>query len=387
MLFLALFLSSLLLLIGNWAAYRSRHPILVTVLSGLGFTVFPLGIGFLSPVVALQGLLLVIAMTVWRFKGWRPGAFLAQSCGATLAAYAIVSWFALQDCARLRGQFPYVSIEDRLGAKAPTDSGPLPAKTVGHLDSLETAIDDGKSFFRAPWSSRADGLQQLHEEAVQVFVNRPGFGVARISGLSEWMLKSGLRATPPVPQPGPRLPPASLAASLESPAVRQEADAWEKDLFGVHRNSVADFVNPGGFGFFKDRRHVAGFQSHQFSEVPRADDPWQLQTLDLVGLLRHDQPVAYISANLPRMDELRDAPTRPLDDFETAGLAALGRGEDLSVRQSAECRRVLGAVRCTKHCLSCHGGERGDLLGAFSYTFTPASRNSVVRRLPHAGPP
>jgi hypothetical protein len=132
---------------------------------------------------------------------------------------------------------------------------------------------------------------------------------------------------------------------------------------------VIDFVNPKGFGFIKDRRHVAGFQEHQFSRQPDPTQGWALRTLDLVGLVVHEGPVAYVSANLPRMDELRKAPTRPLDPFETAGLAALRRGEDLFVRDTTDGRRrVLGAIRSGKQCLSCHGGERGELLGAFSYT-------------------
>lgn len=31
-------------------------------------------------------------------------------------------------------------------------------------------------------------------------------------------------------------------------------------------------------------------------------------------------------------------------------------------------RHVLGAIRSGKQCLSCHEGERGELLGAFLYT-------------------
>ena len=29
---------------------------------------------------------------------------------------------------------------------------------------------------------------------------------------------------------------------------------------------------------------------------------------------------------------------------------------------------MLGAIRSAKQCVQCHGGQRGDLLGAFSYT-------------------
>src|SRR5262249_35164407 len=143
----------------------------------------------------------------------------------------------------------------------------------------------------------------------------------------------------------------------------QRGTGLAEELWSMHRFGVADFVNPNGFGFFKDRRHVAGFQPHRFSQAPQPAERWALLTLDLGGLVLHDEPVAYVSAHLPRMEELRGAPTRPLDPFEALGLKALRRGEDLFVRDTAEVRRVLGAVRNTRQCLSCHGGERGELLG------------------------
>src|SRR6185437_2554396 len=115
-------------------------------------------------------------------------------------------------------------------------------------------------------------------------------------------------------------------------------------------------------------------QPHQFSKQPAPVRRWSLKTLDLVGLVMHDEPVAYVSANLPRMDELRRAPTRPLDAFEAAGLESLRGGEDLFVRDTPDGqRRALGAIRSGKQCLSCHEGQRGELLGAFSYTLFPAS--------------
>jgi hypothetical protein len=145
----------------------------------------------------------------------------------------------------------------------------------------------------------------------------------------------------------------------------------ESTLVKLHRDGVVDFVNPGGFGFVKDRRHVAGFQEHHFSQVPKTDE-WKLQTLDLVGLVVHERPVVYVSDKLPRMDELKKAPTRALDGFEELGLAALAKGDDLFVRDVDDVRRMLGAVRSAKQCVGCHGGERGDLLGAFSYTLKRA---------------
>ena len=93
-----------------------------------------------------------------------------------------------------------------------------------------------------------------------------------------------------------------------------------------------------------------------------------VQTLELVSLLLHDEPEVYESSHLPRMDRVHAMPTRPLDRFERFGLDALRQGEDLFATQGDEGVRMLGAVRAFRQCLPCHGGERGALLGAFSYT-------------------
>ena len=87
----------------------------------------------------------------------------------------------------------------------------------------------------------------------------------------------------------------------------------------------------------------------------------------MVSLLKHDEPVTYVSNHLPRMDELRDAPTRPLSSFETNALACLRKGQDLQVESTADRIQVLGSIRAIRQCLACHEGQRGDLLGAFSY--------------------
>jgi hypothetical protein len=94
---------------------------------------------------------------------------------------------------------------------------------------------------------------------------------------------------------------------------------------------------------------------------------WRVQTLELVGLLLRDEPQVYNSDQLPRMDQLPGAATRALDRFERIALNDLRRGEDLFITQGEEGVRMLGAVRSTKQCVGCHGGDRGDLLGAFSY--------------------
>ena len=71
---------------------------------------------------------------------------------------------------------------------------------------------------------------------------------------------------------------------------------------------------------------------------------------------------------LPRMDLLRKAELRPLDTFEASGVVRLRQGQTLVVSEEGLFRlRLLGAIRATAGCVDCHGCERGELLGAFSY--------------------
>ena len=207
---------------------------------------------------------------------------------------------------------------------------------------------------------REFNLQRLHERSVDEFVDSPGFGVGRLRTFDnpEGYYKRGYRE--PIPEPG-------LGPDFSPPDVWNPVTIPHADEF--HTDSVVDFTHPGGFGWVKDRQNVAGFQQHGFSKVPGGPAAkWKVGTIDLVGFLLHETPRAYISANLPRMEELRDAPTRDLDPFEAEGLKELQGGEDLFVRGSERQVRMLGAIRATRQCLQCHGGDRGDLLGAFSYS-------------------
>ncbi len=209
----------------------------------------------------------------------------------------------------------------------------------------------------------------LHDDAVGLFVACFGFGVARLSPYpSEANLAYGLREGPGLLQPGRRIAPARSPGEWgPSP------DGAEEPLGRLHDEGVIEFAHPAGFGYVKDRRHVAGFEGHRFGEVPGSWGRWELQTLELVGLLVADEPRIYVSDHLPRMDGQRDVPTRPLDPFEAVGLETIRGGDDLLIARDGATTRMLGAIRSLKQCVACHGGERGDLLGAFSYTLRRSS--------------
>jgi hypothetical protein len=367
MLYASLILSAILLAVVNGLVLRSERPFLPFLCCGLVFVFGPFCLTAVFPPVVLQVLLLFVAFGVWRVSRRKPLAFLPLSLLATVIAYGVCAGLAYRDVTRLREKFPYESLEGRLPSPRPGPrDGPLPEVTARRLDRLEETIKGASHF--GVW--RTDSLRRLHEDAVDSFVSSPGFGSARMTLLSREWLVSGMRTDPPLPQPDPAI---STGQSVVAPGGEVRTPDTDP-LYDLHWNSLTDFVHPEGFGYVRDRGHVAGFQVHQFSRTPKPGESWRLQTLELVGLALHDAPVVYVSPHLPRMDELREAPTRPPDAFEAAGLESLRSGEDLVVGGTADGLRMLGSLRSTEQCLACHGGERGDLVGAFSYTLRRATR-------------
>ena len=124
---------------------------------------------------------------------------------------------------------------------------------------------------------------------------------------------------------------------------------------------------PHGFGFIKDRWHVAGFESHGFSAVPGPAGQWEVRNIELVSLLLHDQPEVYLSDRLPGDEEnTRHAEHAPLDQFERFGLVRLERGEDLFISavggRTADARRIRSPEAVRGLPPPEHGGPAGGVL-------------------------
>jgi hypothetical protein len=209
----------------------------------------------------------------------------------------------------------------------------------------------------------------IHARHYELFVRSMGFGVAR-------MLQ-------PMPE-GPRRPPLrdiryNEAAADPSQLSNSEWDAPSRvgkasNIGHLHEASRLDFLDPESFGAtLEPRRTVVGFIQHAFHFSPAAslEDPhiWTIDRLELVSLLKFDEPRVYVLDHLPRMDQLSsdNVPTRPLDEFESGSLEKLRTDEDLVITNAGPAYRMLGSLRAAKQCLNCHTAERGDLLGAFSY--------------------
>ena len=298
----------------------------------------------------LHAALALLALVVWKSH---------QGSARTLVAYMIVGLalpygltaYRIDHVAqqhRLKKAFPFESMEARV--PVPKTHGPtkIPRETEEHLKDLE------KNVASKTYDSRTKMLKRLHQDSLQSFIDSPGFGNERNP-----IVLLTLRY--PIHQPDPA-PSSSIAES----DLQEPKNLKLDPLQALHLSSIVDFVSPRGFGLIVSRQKVAGFIPHQFSTVPSAEH-WKVRTLELVGLLMHDDPVVYVSDALPRMDKVREAKTRRLNTFEEAGLLRLQEGDDSFFRETGEDILMLGAVRSIDQCVQCHGGERGDLLGAFTY--------------------
>jgi hypothetical protein len=271
-----------------------------------------------------------------------------------------------------RQQFPFESLETRLQATSRVTQRPrLSPAAIDQLLASEQAISN-----EVESSGREAMLRKLHEGTVEEFVRREGMGVLRMVGswadfvlANDYQNDDGtwvVRNKTAIPQPD------------VVPPTWNERDEWNESIgndsssfVSLHHSNTLHFVNPNGFGTIKDRQNVAGFQPHQFNAL-HEEKPWKIMRLELVGLLLADQPRVYETAMLPRMQDVHGVPTRSLNAFEEVALEKLQQGDPLFVGNVPDGVRMVGAIRSAQQCIKCHGGERGALLGAFSYALRRA---------------
>src|SRR5262249_34737302 len=152
--------------------------------------------------------------------------------------------------------------------------------------NIETQLDNLRDVMRT------DSLKWLHVNAVQQFIDSPGFGVARRIRPSPRYLE--FREGEPFPFPVPAYEDQSRPVGTEDRITGQMRPADER-ILEMHDGNLVDFFDPRGFGYVKDRTQVVGFQPHHFRGNPmfRAPERWVVQELELVSLLKHEQPAVY----------------------------------------------------------------------------------------------
>jgi hypothetical protein len=332
------------------AAARWKSPALaflgMTFLAILGAGCLPIA----SP-IPLQLLLLTIILAV--NQKWRLRRLSACALFASLLPYAVVGTVAYLSMRQMLAAYPMESIETR-----------LPRRQFERVALSSKELDELDETFAIGYWPRDSALKGLHEDTVALFVRRYGFGASRMIGFDMLLRERGAPRPPKLPQPGLRIAPSAqaedsmMALGKQSAPLRDMHVQWAVSLFAGRR-----------FGYFVDRGHVSGFVPHGMrgdSLDPKPEEP-HVRTVDLVGLVVHPEPVVYVSDELPDMEDLAKTPRRPLDGFETMGLAALRNGEPIIARKTPSGVRVLGPIRALSSCTKCHDCERGQLLGAFSY--------------------
>jgi hypothetical protein len=339
----------------------------LTCLLGLCFGIVP-GL-CIMPTYLLHAFVLSLFAMLCMLASLRKRTFVVGSLIIFAAVYFSVgwpAWRAIQEVAKL---YPEESIDERLAYEADM------FKKNGDQEPtiLSEQARERSQFDIDRWDGRRIGtLSRLHDNAVQLFVESPGFGVERMRGSSP---ASVLKAEP-IRLAEPLALPQSSPEGYSPPLTAEDTHLSgnppfaEKAIQSLHTSSLDDFLNPLGFGYVRNRRQVTGFLAHRFTTYPQYAERqggWRIDALDLISILKHKEPVAYVSKHLPRMDELRAAPTRPLDEFESERLAKLRSGETLSAAEGPRRLRMLGAIRAQEICLNCHTAKKDDLLGAFSY--------------------
>lgn len=361
----------------------ARRKPLIWMMGLCGFASFGL---MLSAVLFLHFAIMGALLIVWWIFGRRPAMLRTFAILAPIWPY---TWGALEitndreKLARLRAEYPVTSVAERLAyEKPPADRPEAVADFAGTALAPAVLMNLVSQEERQMQRSYRNYIfESLHDETRDRFVGSQGFGNMRMAGLNR--METGRTPAKSIDQPEPdarsrddATPDAGVTPPADSDVARSAAPSRPK-LEALHASGAEQFVGPERRGYAKNREHVVGFEPHRFEKLPALDAggsvEWRLVKLELVSLLKHAEPRVYVSTHLPRMDELKDAPTRPLDGFEGANLPLLRTASDTVVVEELNSVRMLGAVRADKTCLECHNVARGELLGAFSYVFRRAT--------------
>jgi hypothetical protein len=312
----------------------------------------------------------------------------------------------LKDGEAICGEMP-MKVRSGLASRKLLVAATAMAATLGMIGSGPSATGDGPATATPVRDEKAKAksdhpsitvlrnrlLASFHGQTTDLFTALPGFGMERMRPLYKYV---------PFEIPDLSTNEVEVEKEIVPPDVLKDLFAKSRDAFHDPGKPLpakrAENIMPLGFGpMSRGGVIVRGLQ---------------LRLLDLVGLTNPAGPMVYsggkafevqrmsaeeakafraknpgaeLDAALklyrPTAKEL-DAkadhaklPTRPLDVFETAGVAELSQGKDLFIRNRDDVIRMLGALRAGDQCVKCHtDSKKGDLLGALSYTFVDTNK-------------
>ena len=317
-----------------------------------------------APLIALP--ILALLLLLWIGKKTDISAhWMKRMSWSILALYwgmTVVNWLPTQ---LQHNAWKEQTAAEDMTHRVPEPTGEGNRETHGYTDLYNIGTNPDDHFLIrdeqlwAPYS-RHHSIQLLHNNTLLAFDEAAGFGPVRMVGLKPRAEHFLPDTSKPIPQPMPYAP--HVVSTGELPPELPKGM-----LYDLNQSSAVSFVNAAGFGVIRNRKEVLGFRPHRFDRLPVTPKEWDIQRVELVSLLLHEKPLVYDSEHLPSMKEVATLKTRELDEFEKDGLAAIRKGEELYVRGNDSSLRVFGAMRSLQLCAKCHGGQKGDLLGAFSY--------------------
>ncbi len=219
-----------------------------------------------------------------------------------------------------------------------------PAIAAGVLAALAAglAAAEPTPAAEAPTKAEAAGLARLHRTAVELFVDRPGFGVRRMALPLNDVL-------------------APTAGSSDRGSGEGDPPQARPDTRG----------KPSHFAF----RDLLARDKSEWVPSAEVGKGWAVRDVELIGVITHPKPVAYTGVGVPggAAPGKRSGPeagdglkTRELDGFEAEAVKGFRDGKGLAAERRGSELRAVGPIYAGRRCAGCHG-ERGELLGAFSY--------------------
>jgi len=102
---------------------------------------------------------------------------------------------------------------------------------------------------------------------------------------------------------------------------------------------------------------------------PAAKSSWKLVRLELIGLRDHGIPVSVAAPQMAKGNRLNRGLAVASNEFERSAIQQLlsKLDADVIVQEEREEIQVVGALRATERCQSCHDVRRGELLGGLTY--------------------
>lgn len=323
----------------------------------------------LTPVLAFHFFTTTLLMLGAVRMNAKPRVSVFCSMAGAVVSYSLVLIFSFsiyRNWIEMEKEFPIVSLKNRLAYESShPEFKATPVHLSGEVEANLTSLEVDRE--ESGWGGiRVETLERLHNKNELDFALQRGFGVGRMIGMNRQWVE--LPEYAPVRQPG------NVKAHVPEQGTNNETEYAPApsvdDMEYMHRESNYQFLDQERFGYIAERGRVAGFEPHHIGQVPELFDDnqnWQVTRLELISLLRHKEPVAYVSDYLPDMEELQGVPTRKLTAFESSAIEKLRTEEDVVIDEGANQIRMVGSLRAAKDCMSCHSVSRGVLLGAFSY--------------------